>query len=618
MHRRLIVLIAVLILIFNALPVFAQQARGVDVVIILDTSGPMLDSFDKFCVSFPANVVALQQHGFDLQVTILGITKPYSCAKDTVRAIPGSTVASDNDWGAAVADVAATHPWRSNAVRLIVPLSNRGPALGDPVDDPGPDRDTIERAIRAAQANRVVVLPVLGAPDRTTQPADRAKLEKLAADLAQATGGQVALLKSIAIDPTKDIFTVIGAVTQTSGDNTPILSIPGSIYTLTCYRDVSKCLSRDPGVWITDGIVTLLVVVIAGTSTALFSASLARTQLPSVKVNDRVKTAVSTGAQKAQRGWRAAFAPGSWAIGTPLLRWTLATALILLFVGFSALLTAFIDPQFNAATGQGLAIFATLFVAIGLTTWLAAWTEVRTLRASSLGAALRVRPLVLLLTILAVIVSRAINFLPGFIAALFLSESLYNTPEDIAGPRQRAALSSLLSMVILIAIAWLLAVPVDWLLGNLLAQTNNATAQLAAGAVGLIESLILTVYIVALEHAFYRLFSSRFMPGSRLFDFKRLVWGAGFALITFMLFLTAINPTLSGVEVFRLPAVLVIGLLLLTASAVALGAWLRVNDKQWQGDRPSHRLLFSAITLLAMWLVVGGCGVVYLITRIGK
>src|SRR5512135_1770670 len=111
MHRRLIVLIAVLVLLGNALPVFAQETRGVDVVIVLDTSGPMLDGFDKFCVSFPKNIATLQQRGFDLQVTILGITKPYACARDTVRSIASSTVASDNDWGAAVADVSARQPW---------------------------------------------------------------------------------------------------------------------------------------------------------------------------------------------------------------------------------------------------------------------------------------------------------------------------------------------------------------------------------------------------------------------------------------------------------------------------------------------------------------------------
>ena len=619
MHRRLVALIAVLILLFNALPVFAQPQRGVDIVIILDTSGPMLDGFDKFCAAFPQDVAALQQHGFDLQVTVLGITKPYSCARTTVRSMSGSTVASDNDWGAAVADVAARQSWRSDTIRLIIPLSNRGPALGDPVDDPGADRETIQRAIRAAQANRVVVLPVLGAPDRTTQPEDRSKLQKLANDLAQATGGVTTLLQSNASDPTSDILSAIGAVTQTGSESTTMLPIPGSIYTLTCRRDVSKCVSLDPGVLVTNAVVTVLIVAIAGMSTALFSASRTRLQLPAVKLDDRVKIAVSAGAQQAQRGIRSMLAPGSWTIGTPLLRWTLAATLILLFDGLAALLMSFIDPPFAILSGRGIAIFTTLFLAIGLTTWLAAWNQTRALRRAGLVAALQVRPLMLLLTFIAVLVSRAINFLPGFLIALFVAESIFTASGDDTRPRQRAALRGLLAVVLVVMVAYLLAVPIDLLLGNVLAQTNNTAAQTAAAALGLVESLVLTVYIVALEYAFFALFPSRLTPGSRVFDFNRLWWGASLAVLTFLLLMTAVNPTLSGVEVFRLPAIIVIGGILLIVSAVALGAWLRANDRQMAGDqRPDTRLMMSAITLLVMWVFVCGCSAVYLVTRLGK
>jgi magnesium-transporting ATPase (P-type) len=224
-----------------------------------------------------------------------------------------------------------------------------------------------------------------------------------------------------------------------------------------------------------------------------------------------------------------------------------------------------------------------------------------------------------LLTFVAVLVSRLINFLPGFIVVLFLSESIFNATTDTVKHQQRAALRGLVSIVLVIVTALLLAVPVDLLLGNLLAQTNNATAQTAAVATGLVESLILTVYLVALEHAFFKLLPSRFTLGSRLFDLNRVLWGASFALITFLLLSTIINPALSGVDVFRLPAVIVIGLLLLIASAIALGAWLRVSDKQWQGDKPqNNRLLISAVTLLVMWVFVCGCAAIYLITRIGK
>jgi hypothetical protein len=336
-------------------------------------------------------------------------------------------------------------------------------------------------------------------------------------------------------------------------------------------------------------------------------------------MGDRVKNALNAGTQKVRLGYRSAFAPGSWTIGTPLIRWLLATALIVVFVGLNALFNAFIDPQFNTTTGRGIAIFLTLFAAIGLVTWLAAWSEVGAARHAGLNAALRVRPLTLLLTLMAVLVSRAINFLPGFIVALFLSYAIFNVTDDTRKVEQRASLRSLLLLVIVIITTYLLAIPVDLLLGNLLAQTGNAAAQTGADAAGIAESFILIIYVVALEYAFFALLPSRFTSGARLFDLNRILWGVSFGLITFTLLLTAVNPTLSGVEVFRLPAVVIIGGLLLVASAVALAMWLRVNDRQWQNDKPQdNRLMFNAITLLVLWVFVCGCVAVYVVTQVGK
>ncbi|HZY41470.1 MAG TPA: hypothetical protein VFF59_05660, partial [Anaerolineae bacterium] len=194
MSRRASVLIAVLILIGGLVGPASAAAqspgKGVDVVLVLDTSGALLDRIEALCATLVKDLAALQARGFDLKVTIYGIAKPYACAKDTVKVLPNSTVANDSDWGAAITDVAAQFAWRANTVRVIVPVSNRGPALGDPVDDPGPDREVIVRAIAAAQANRVVVSPVVGAADKATQPEDRVRLEKLATDLATATGGR--------------------------------------------------------------------------------------------------------------------------------------------------------------------------------------------------------------------------------------------------------------------------------------------------------------------------------------------------------------------------------------------------------------------------------------------
>jgi hypothetical protein len=57
--------------------------------------------------------------------------------------------AKEEDWAPAVAVVAAgktghpTFPWSSDSVRLIVSFSDEGPRCGNPIDDPGVDRNDL-------------------------------------------------------------------------------------------------------------------------------------------------------------------------------------------------------------------------------------------------------------------------------------------------------------------------------------------------------------------------------------------------------------------------------------------------------------------------------------------
>ncbi|MBP7689948.1 MAG: hypothetical protein KA765_18670, partial [Thermoflexales bacterium] len=167
-HRFAILFSVIGLLAASWVPAVAAQdaPQGVEVVLVLDTSGALLDRIDVLCAGLIKDIAALQARGFELNVAIYGIAKPYACATQTVMQLPKSTVANDSDWGAAITDVAAQYAWRANTVRMIIPFSNRGPALGDPVTDPGPDRETIVRAIAAAQATKVSVSPLVGAADK--------------------------------------------------------------------------------------------------------------------------------------------------------------------------------------------------------------------------------------------------------------------------------------------------------------------------------------------------------------------------------------------------------------------------------------------------------------------
>ena len=187
------------------------QAGPVDVVFVMDTSGSMDDEFDALCRQIPDIVSTLQAMGVSVNYRILGITETRACATDHVRNIlPGGRVDHFEDWGPAVADLAERYTWRPGHTRLIIPMSDEGPDDGNPVNDPGNDRDAITEAIAMARANNVVVSPVL-CSGHEQYPA----IDVLARDLANATGGRVFYSTDPATDLADGISELIGAAACT-------------------------------------------------------------------------------------------------------------------------------------------------------------------------------------------------------------------------------------------------------------------------------------------------------------------------------------------------------------------------------------------------------------------
>ncbi len=640
MRRRFAILFIVICTLTSLwVPGVSAQnaAKGVEVVLVLDTSGALLDRIDALCTGLTKYVTALQTRGFDLNVSIYGIAKPYACAKDTVTALPGSTVANDSDWGAAVSDLAAKFPWRSNTVRVIIPYSNRGPALGDPVNDPGPDRDAIVRAIAAAQTNHVIVSPLVGAADRTTQPDDRTRLEKLATDLATATGGRVELLTATDTDPTLAVFRIIGAAVGT-GEGAPVLSIPGAVRTLTCQRDVIKCVSLDPAVVLTNAVLAFLITAILGLSSQLLSKSLGLLRRSRAadqsegeagrldKLKGGFVRVANAGASTVTHSVRTFFAPESWSVGTPLIRSGLSIVMVVIVMGLIALLAAFADPDFNPGTPRGVLIFLTLFAAIGLVGVTYSQLQIGAARRQGWQVARRIRPLSLIIMLLGVLLSRAIGFLPGFLIAVPAGYALITAPEGQALNERRVVSMGLIGAIGLAVIAWLIAIPVDLAIGSILTQVADLSASQAAAqattttlglsALGIGQSTLLTIYVIALLLSLSVLLPFKGAAGQRVFEGGWLAWSIGFIVIAFAALQTIFNPTQSGFEVFGNASLLSIGAGLAVVSAVALSVWLSANDRTMdQNPKGNTRTVFTALLLLGAWLLTCSCGALAFISQ---
>jgi len=189
----------------NGIPDSCPGCDQVDVVVLMDTSSSMDDEAAVLCSRVEELLTELDYRGLNVNATLLGISSApggaYSCLQDTVvnaygTAVPGDPVpelatlgecpggneVASEDWGRATAVVAAGHPWTPGAVRLIIPLADEGPWCGDPVTDPGVDRDSVLHAGRVARENGVRVSPVIGLGAGTAT-------QLMGALLATETGG---------------------------------------------------------------------------------------------------------------------------------------------------------------------------------------------------------------------------------------------------------------------------------------------------------------------------------------------------------------------------------------------------------------------------------------------
>lgn len=210
----------------DGVPDPCPQCPPIDVVFVLDTSGSMSDEIDALCATIQGTVDKLLAADVGANSTIYGISDTsFQCTKSSVfqelgAAIPdppqgfqpiGSCGDGSEDWGAATAVVSVHHPWTPGALRLVVPISDEGPACGDPINEE--DSRAITAAIEVANANGVIVSPISGTDSSE-------EVIALAKQLALGTGGQWSLSADPALDiATSVVLSVLKACTKVNDCN---------------------------------------------------------------------------------------------------------------------------------------------------------------------------------------------------------------------------------------------------------------------------------------------------------------------------------------------------------------------------------------------------------------
>lgn len=224
----------------------ADQCGGacppVHIVFVMDTSGSMNDEGSILCLNIDQVIQYLQlNENITATSDALGITETRWCLTDSVTNLLGPAVPDNpppgseyvnqyEDWGPATAVVAAFYPW-PDGIRVIVPISDEGPNNGSPCcydcdyqsgecQEPHDwDHDSILHAIAVANANDVIVSPIVGTGYGAC---DMDCIQDEAGLLATSTGGTM-VLSTDAVDdlPTAivDIVTAACAAFDDCNDN---------------------------------------------------------------------------------------------------------------------------------------------------------------------------------------------------------------------------------------------------------------------------------------------------------------------------------------------------------------------------------------------------------------
>jgi len=143
----------------------------VDIIFVMDTSGSM----DDEAIALKNAIATVNQDLsaiYDLETKSWGInyTKSSWGLTSNVRAEIGSSIATSNhseDWGPATYDIATYYSdWRTDAIKIIVPISDEGPengggySLGDTDLDQG-DTIVTDKARTALNNTEVHAVPII-------------------------------------------------------------------------------------------------------------------------------------------------------------------------------------------------------------------------------------------------------------------------------------------------------------------------------------------------------------------------------------------------------------------------------------------------------------------------
>jgi RHS repeat-associated protein len=136
----------------------------VDIIFVMDTSGS-LDNEAPALISATQTVSQDLASIYDLDTKLWSITNSFDFSRkgfdsSVINEIPNHTTNQYEDWGPATYDIATQYSgWRTDTIKIVVPISDEGPEDGDGLYQN--DRDAIDRARTALDATNIYAVPII-------------------------------------------------------------------------------------------------------------------------------------------------------------------------------------------------------------------------------------------------------------------------------------------------------------------------------------------------------------------------------------------------------------------------------------------------------------------------
>jgi hypothetical protein len=228
----------------------------------------------------------------------------------------------------------------------------------------------------------------------------------------------------------------------------------------------------------------------------------------------------------------------------------------LLVLILTAAIESFLDPELRVLSPGRLGLVATLFISAVFVSGLELGSDLFAHRrlAPTVRAETKVQWLGILIAVACVILSRALDFRPGYLFGIVGSVYLLPKLPDIPCCGKRA----LLVLLTLFAGGFLL-----WIV----------SAFLPAALVEL-EPILLTIFLLCLQGVFFELFPLSVTEGGDIWSWRKVLWLATFALVFFCFYHFLLNPNASGVQALEQNGVQALWTLILVFGLATVVLWL--------------------------------------------